>query len=150
MYHAIVRRHARRAFDALSRGDYEAGLRGVAPDVHHVFAGSHAIGGERHGRDAMRRWFERLFRLFPKLEFEVRQVIVCGWPWNTSVAVEWRDRVTPAVGDPYVGEGTHVIRIRWGRAKYIHAYVDTQLVAQACERMAAQGVEEAAAAPITG
>jgi len=149
MYHAIVRRQARRTFSALSAGDYEAGLRAVAPDVHHVFAGDHAIGGERHSRDAMRRWFERLFRLFPKLEFEVREVVSRGWPWNTVVAVEWRDRVTPAVGEPYAAEGTHVIRIRWGRATYIHAYVDSQLVADACRRMAQQGIEEAAAAPIS-
>jgi ketosteroid isomerase-like protein len=44
--------------------------------------------------------------------------------------------------------GTHVFRIRNGRVSYFHAYEDTEKVARACERMAALGIEEAAAPPI--
>jgi hypothetical protein len=60
MYKAIARRKARGVFEALSRGEWEATLKDVAPDVHHVFPGDNAIGGERHSKEAMRRWFERL------------------------------------------------------------------------------------------
>ena len=28
-------------------------------------SGTHALGGERHGKDAVRRWFERFGRVFP-------------------------------------------------------------------------------------
>jgi ketosteroid isomerase-like protein len=149
VYHAFVRRKVRRAFDGLSRGDYREALAAAAPDVHHVFAGDHPLGGERHSRQAMAFWFERLFRLFPSLDFEVRRVVAKGWPWDTLVAVEWAARVTPQAGDPYINEAVHVLRLRWGRAVYVHAYEDSQKVADACRRMAAAGIEEAAAAPIS-
>jgi ketosteroid isomerase-like protein len=148
MYHAIVRRRARQVFQRLSEGDWQSTLGDVAEDVHHVFPGDHPLGGERHSREAMARWFERLFLLFPELRFEVKNVASRGWPWSTWVAVEWVDRTTPHDGTPYENEGAHWIHLRWGKATYIHAYLDTQLVAEACERMAAAGVEEAAAEPI--
>ena len=31
----------------------------LAPDVRHVFAGDCVLGGERHSREAIERWFER-------------------------------------------------------------------------------------------
>jgi ketosteroid isomerase-like protein len=150
VYHALIRRQVRGVFDSLSRGDYDAALAGVADDVHHVFAGDHALGGERHSKEAMRRWFERLDRLFPELTFEVTEVIAKGWPWNTAVAVEWSAKVRPREGKPYVNHATHFIRMRWGRVVYLHAYEDSQKVAEACQRMAERGVAEAAAVPITG
>ena len=122
----------------------------VAPDVHHVFPGDNAIGGERHSREAMERWFERLYRLIPEIEFEVKKVAVRGWPWDMIVAVEWSDRGKAADGVPYENEGAHWIRLRRGKATYIHAYLDTEAVTAVCDRLAAAGVEEAAAAPITG
>jgi ketosteroid isomerase-like protein len=70
MYKAIARRKVRGLFEALSRGDWEAAMSDVAPDVHHVFPGDNAIGGERHSREAMERWFERLYRLIPEMRSE--------------------------------------------------------------------------------
>jgi ketosteroid isomerase-like protein len=100
MYHAFVRRRIRMVFDGLSRGDYAIAVAGLAEDVHHVFAGDHAVGGERHSRDAVERWFERLFRLF-EVRFDVRRVIVTGPPWNMAVVAEWRAHAVPRAGDPY-------------------------------------------------
>ena len=68
---------------------------------------------------------------------------------SAESVVEWRAQVTPVVGPPYVNEAAHVIHIRWGRAVYVHAYENSQAVADACRHMAANGVPEAAAAPIT-
>ncbi len=76
-------------------------------------------------------------------------MVASGWPWNTVVAVEWRATATLGDGTPYSNVGAHIIRIRWGRAVYIHAYEDSQRVADACRRLAQAGVEEAAAEPIT-
>jgi ketosteroid isomerase-like protein len=148
MYKAIAKRKARGAFEALSRGDWESALEDVAPDVHHVFPGDNAIGGERHSADALRRWFERLHRLIPELEFEVRNVSVKGWPWDMMVAVEWADHGRAADGVPYRNEGAHWIRLRRGKAVYIHAYLDTEKVTAICRRLADNGFEEAAAEPI--
>lgn len=148
MYHWVVRRLLRQTFAALSRGDYESVLKGVSPSVTHTFSGTHALGGTRHSRDAMRRWFQRLYRLFPGLNFEIRNIAVSGWPWDTTAAVEWTDRATPADGSAYVNEGVHMIKLRLGKLVYLHAYLDTQLAEALCRRLAASGLEEAAAPPI--
>ncbi len=108
MYKAIARRKVTQLFDALGRGDWEAAMADVAPDVHHVFPGDNAIGGERHSREAMERWFARLYRLIPEIQFEVRKVSVRGWPWDMLVAVEW-----PTAGGPATGAPTRT-RVRTG------------------------------------
>jgi ketosteroid isomerase-like protein len=54
-----------------------------------------------------------------------------------------------ADGQPYENRGVHLIRLRWGRAVSVRAYLDTQIYAAACRRMAENGVAEAKAAPIT-
>jgi ketosteroid isomerase-like protein len=76
----------------------------------------------------MRRWFERLFLLFPGLNFEIKDILVKGWPWNTVVVVEWIDRATTKDGQPYVNEGVHIIRFCLGRLVELHAYLDSQKV----------------------
>jgi ketosteroid isomerase-like protein len=149
VYQVLAARRVRRVFERLSAGDYETALAGLAPDVHHRFAGNHALGGERHDADAVRRWFERLFRLFPRLTFTVTDVAVSGWPWSMTVTVQWRADVVPRIGPEYVNVGAHVLRVRRGRVACLHAYEDSQAVAEACALMAAQGIEEAGAAPIT-
>jgi ketosteroid isomerase-like protein len=149
MYKAIARRKAQATFDALSRGEWESALRDVAPDVHHVFPGDNAIGGERHSKEALERWFERLFRLIPDLHFEVRRISVKGWPWDMTVAVEWSDHGHASDGVAYENEGAHWIRLRRGKATYIHAYLDTEKVTAICDRLAQAGVAEAAAEPIS-
>ena len=148
MYGVLVRPRIRRVFERLSVGDYEFALTGLSDDVHHRFAGDHALGGERHDRESVRRWFERLFRLFPVLRFTVTDVAVSGWPWDLAVTVEWRAEVEPVVGSQYVNVGAHVLRVRRGRVACLHAYEDSQAVARACAVMAENGVAEAAAPPI--
>jgi len=88
VYHAIVRRRTARVFDRLSRGEWDAIVADLAPDVHHVFPGDHPLGGERHHRDAVLRWFERLGRLFPGHDFAVHRVVLRGGPWSTWVTVQ--------------------------------------------------------------
>lgn len=149
MYHAIVRRQGRKVFENLSRGDWRATTGDLSDDVHHIFPGDHPLGGERHSREALERWFERLFRLYPRIEFEVHNIVAKGWPWDTWMCVQWTDRGETASGEPYVNHGAHWIRLRWGKGTYVHAYLDTAVVEESCRRMAAAGIEEAAAPPIS-
>jgi ketosteroid isomerase-like protein len=149
IYRALVKRRARGIFAALSRGDWKATTADLADDVHHVFPGENALGGERRSREAMERWFERLYRLIPELEFEVLDVAVRGWPWDTAVAVQWIDRGAGADGTPYLNQGAHWIRLRWGKGVEVHAYLDTAKITRLLEGMAAAGIPEAAAPPIT-
>ncbi|MGA2292391.1 nuclear transport factor 2 family protein [Bradyrhizobium sp.] len=148
MYHAIVRRKLRHVFSSLCQGNFEPGLDGLASRFDHVFSGTHALGGTRHTKAGMRRWFARLFLLFPKLDFTIKHIAVCGPPWNTCAMVEWQDTATPADGVPYFNDGTHFLRLRWGKVVSLHAYLDTQVVADTCRRLAEWGLADAAAPPI--
>lgn len=149
VYHAIVRRRTAGMFDRLSRGEWDAAVANFAEGVQHVFPGQHPLGGERHTREAVLRWFERLGRLYPGHEFEVHRVMSRGWPWSTWVAVEWTARLRPQQGEPYANHGAHWAHIEWGKVTSFHAYLDTQRIAEACRDMASKGVAEAAAPPIT-
>jgi ketosteroid isomerase-like protein len=149
MYRAFVRRRIRRTFlDELSSGDHHAVVAHMAPTVEHSFPGEGALAGTRHSREALQRWFERLFRLFPVLRFAVDDIAVTGWPWRTAVAVEWRDWGEAADGEPYENRGSEVFEIRWGRATRLTQYLDTKVIHDSLERMAAKGIEEASAPPI--
>lgn len=148
MYKLIVERKTRGIFDAIGRHDVEGATKDVADDVHHTFPGDNALGGERHSKEAMIRWFERLFRLLPEMTFEVKKVTVRGWPWKTIVMVEWRDWGKSADGVDYENEGAHALILRWGKGTYVHAYLDTEKVTAVCDRLAAAGIEEAAEPPI--
>jgi hypothetical protein len=98
--------------------------------------------------------FERLFRLFPNLQFEIHSMAISGYPWDTTAVLEWTDRATPFDGKNYVNSGVHVIRLRWGKVVSIHAYLDTQVSTQVSidtfNPMATNGIEEAKAPPIIG
>lgn len=103
----------------------------MAKTFEHRFSGHHALGGTRRTSAAMRAWFERLYRLNQKLDFEIRHIAVSGTPWNTTAVVEWRDTATLANGAPYVNQGAHVIGMRWGKVVTLHAYLDTAILAEA-------------------
>jgi ketosteroid isomerase-like protein len=148
MYHSIVRRRTEAMFARLSRGEWQAVSGALAENVWHVFPGQHPLGGERHTRAGVGRWLERLGRLFPGHDFRVHRVVSRGWPWRTWVAVQWSAELRPAVGAPYENHGAHWIQIRWGKVTSFHGYLDTQLIATACEEMARAGIAEAGAPPI--
>jgi ketosteroid isomerase-like protein len=150
MYHTIIKRRVSSIFERLNEGDYEYTLSGAGTTIEHRFAGEHCLGGKRTSTTTIRYWFERLFRLFPNLHFETPSIAASGGPRDTTVVVEWTDRATPADGNDYVNSGVHVIRIRWGKVVSIHAYLDTQVLIDTLNRMAANGIEEAKASPIIG
>ena len=149
MYHLFVKRFARRTFERLTAGDWQRILDDLAPDVHHVYAGQNAVGGTRTSRDDVRRWFERVYRLFPSFREEVREILVGGWPWNTVAAVQWVATTHSTILDETLEmHGVHVVRLRWGKVTDIQAYPDTQKFSAYLDRLAAAGVDEAAAPPI--
>ena len=148
MYHLIIKSVINKNFNALSEGNYDILLETVSDNVHHSFLGNSAIGGERKSKDALRLWFKRVYRLFPTLKFTISNIVVSGFPWHTTVIVEWNASVTPQVGNAYINSGAHVIILKWGKAVKISAYENSELVAIACQRMIDAGVEEAGAAQI--
>jgi ketosteroid isomerase-like protein len=147
MYHLIVRHMVRRFYGKFNRGDTEGIVRAYSPRLPfgHTFAGTHALGGTRHTAKMATRWFQRLFTLFDPLHVDIREILVKGWPWKTTIMVLWVDNGTCADGQPYHNEGIQVIHLRWGRIDGVYIHLDTQKVAEACQRMAQAGIPEAAA-----
>lgn len=148
MYHAIVKRVAKKNFMRVNQKDYDALLKDCVPNIHHRFGGQHALGGERHNREALRRWFARLGRLGPTLTLTVHDVWVSGWPHDTTIVIRWSGTQDMPDGSPYDNHGVHVVRMRWGKIVEIDANEDSQAVADALKVWAAHGVEEALADPI--
>jgi ketosteroid isomerase-like protein len=148
MYHAIVKRIASKNFERVNQKDFDGLLRDCVPNIHHRFYGSHALSGERHDRDAVRRWFERLGRLAPGLTLTVQDVWVKGLPHDTTIILRWSARDTLIDGSPYRNYGVNVLRMRWFKIVDINAFEDSQTVAENLKLQAAHGVKEAAALPI--
>ena len=148
MYARTVERICRKAFTAVNRQDYGVLLAMCDPQITHRFGGTHALGGTRHTREGLRLWFERLGRIVPTLELELKDVWVKGGPWKTVAIVRWTSTGTPLDGGPYENHGVHIVEMRWGKAVSIDANEDSQAVADLLRRQTACGVEEASAPPI--
>ena len=113
LYSSIVKKRIRQSFDQVNNHRWDELMRSIAPDVHHRFLGTHAIGGERHDQATLRRWFERLARVLPDLHLEINNIWVKGPPWHTTVFVQWDGTATLLNGDPYFQHAIHVITLRW-------------------------------------
>jgi ketosteroid isomerase-like protein len=149
MYALIVERKLRRIFGSLNRGDYAPMLAGLAPGFEYRFEGDSAIGGLRSSAELMAAWWQRLYRLFPGLLFDVQAVDVVGPPWNTRIHARLEFRVPHAPDGPYRNVVMQQMRMRWGRVTHIHTLEDTQRCARFLAWRAAHGIDEAQAAPIT-
>lgn len=148
LYQAIVKRRIRQSFEDVNNHRWDELMRSISPDVHHRFGGVHAIGGERHDRETLRRWFERLARVLPNLRLEIKEIWVEGWPWHTMVFVQWDGTATLLDGGGYSQHAIHVITLRWGKIAALDVFEDSQEVARALVAQAASGLDEALAQPI--
>lgn len=148
MYHAIVKRIARKNFLRVNQKNFDAILGDCAPDIHHRFGGTHALGGERHDKEALARWFDRLGRLGQHLTLTVEDVWVKGLPNDTTIIMRWSATDELPDGSSYRNRGVHIIRMRWGKVVDIDAHEDSQAVGSNLARQAELGVAEAAADPI--
>ena len=146
-YKIILRRKIIDGFAAFSDGDYQPLLNLYADDAWQKFAGQHALGGERRGKERIAQWFERFVRLLPS-KFTIHDVYVVGGPWNTVATVQFEDRVQPSSGRAYTNHGVMIARVKWGKADKVYIYVDTQKISTALDDLAKDGVAEASASPI--
>lgn len=147
MYHAIVRSQIRQAFADINAGRYDRVIKAFAPQHRHTFYGVHAIGGVRNTPDETRRWYKRLPRLLPDLQFEVHHILVQGMPWNTVAMAEWTDSFK--VGDTLVhNHGVHRFHLKWGKVTDLAVHCDTQRLAEVMKVLDRLGNTEAGAAII--
>jgi ketosteroid isomerase-like protein len=149
IYSHVVEKMVRKTFLAVQNHDYQAVLAGVSSkNLTHRFAGPNSLGGIRHGKEALGRWFERVGTVLPELKFDVTNVLVHGGPWNTTVVARWVATCTLKNGEPYVNPGIHVIKLRWGKAYDFDVYEDTFAVTVGLEKQAKSGIAEALAPQI--
>lgn len=148
MYSMIIRGKIRHAFRKLNERDYASIVKQFATNAEHIFYGNSALGGSRFTPHSIKRWYRRLSEVFPNLRFDLKNITVNGWPWGTTIAVEWVDYIKAKDGTQFSNQGVHIFRIRWGKVTSLHIYCDTNKLDQVLAHQAAQGVSEAAAPPI--
>lgn len=149
LYSHFVEKSIRQSFDHVNNHRWDEVVKAVVPQVHHRLSGAHALGGERHDKEALRRWFERLGRVFPTLHLTVGNIWVKGWPWHTTVFAEWDASATLlSGGSSYTNRGLHVFTLRWGRVYALEEFFDSEAAARALAAQATAGLKEAVADPI--
>ncbi len=148
MYHHIVKQIIRDGFQRLSQGDYEPIVAKFAERTHFKFVGDHAMGASLRTVPAIRQWFQRTLRLFPGIQFEVRDVSVSGMPWDTLVVTQLGIRATLCDGGTYQNSALQVVRLQWGRIIEDMVWEDTHVLVAALKNLAQQGIQEATAMPI--
>lgn len=149
MYHWIVRQKVQKTFSYLNQHDYETVVNTFAPGIVHSFAGDSALGGTRRSQTTAKLWYQRLFRLFPDLCFQVKNVVISGLPWDTKVAVQFRVELTPPNAEPFYNEVAQFLHIKWGKITEMYLYEDTDKLSGLLKYLTNHGIEEASAAPIT-
>lgn len=149
MYHAIVERRIRHVFARLGAGDFQPMLDSLAPAFRYRFEGDSPIGGVRTCRASMRLWWERMYRLFPGLSFEVRDVVIAGGPWHTRIFTLLEFVKPLPDGTRYGNVVMQRMEMKWGRITEIHTLEDTQRCMRLLAWQERNGKAEAGAAPIT-
>ncbi|KAB8187012.1 hypothetical protein FH610_003365 [Microbispora catharanthi] len=137
VYHWITGLRVRRLWRRVGTGDYRAAVAIAAPDVLFRFAGDTPLSVQARGREAFEAWFRDLFARLPGLRLTLRDVVVRGWPWNTTVVVRLDAAATLADGTAYRNEAVQWVRLRWGRMVSDEVLEDTQRLADALRRQAA-------------
>jgi ketosteroid isomerase-like protein len=109
----------------LNAGDPEPLLRLDHRDVRFRFPGDSSWAADLRGKDELRRWLQRF--VAAGVQIFADEVVVRGWPWDTTLAVRGTDHLTTPAGER-VYENRYVIwgRVRWGLLREYEVYEDTQ------------------------
>ncbi len=90
-YHSIIKGKVRQQFTYVNEHKYDEILKGVSDEtLEHAFAGDHSLGGKRHDKVNLKKWFERLGTVLPDLKLEISDIQVKGGPNNTLAIVRWK------------------------------------------------------------
>lgn len=148
LYSYIVKKRIQETFDHVNNHRWDKAVEAVVPHIQHRVSGVHALGGERYSKNAVHQWFERLGTVLPSLRIHVNNIWVIGWPWDTTVFVQWDGRATLLNGEAYINRGLHVFTLRWGKVHALEEFQDSQEAARGLSVQAAAGLEEAASEQI--
>lgn len=148
VYHRIVRQKLNQNFQKLNQGDYLSIVKQFSASPHHRVAGNSALGGERHTREGVGQWYERLFTIFSDIQFNVKDISINGLPWNTTILVHFDVTATLKNSQPYTNSIEQKITLKWGKIVFMNIDEDTQKLASALIIQAEGGISSASAQPI--
>ena len=142
----IARGQYLKGLGALERGDLDALFTQFSQECTLTFVGDTPLGAQLNTRSDLRLWFERFVRLVPERKFAIQRLVVNGPPWNMRLAAHVIIGARIA-GAPYENQFAHFLTLKWGRVVDDLILEDTQMWSNACERLVAIGVAEAAEGP---
>jgi SnoaL-like domain len=154
MYKMIVRSRLRRLYCGVGNGNWQPIVDNLADTFVYRFIGDTPLGGTRRTKSAMEAWWTRILTLCPGAELVPQRIVVEGWPWNTTVMTYVHfNAMIPGPGGkgrvPYQNEVMQLMTLRWGRITDILTIEDTQRFARILPDLAAAGIVEASAGPIS-
>ena len=148
-YHSIIKGKVRQQFTCVNEHKCDELLKGVSDEtLEHAFAGDHSLGGKRHDKVNLKKWFERLGTVLPDLKLEISDIQIKGGPNNTLAIVRWKATCILLNGEPYTNYGAHFITIKWGKAVKFDVYEDTKTVSHGLDVQFEAGIKEAKAPKI--
>jgi ketosteroid isomerase-like protein len=128
VYKFVTRQVAKRAFQNLNKGDWEAVVKDFDPNAHFVFAGQHEMALDCHGVEPVKDWFRRTYELLPDFHMEPKKILVNGPPWDMWVASLFEVSAT-LDGEPYSNGGLQLLHLRWGKVLEDFVYEDSHKLA---------------------
>jgi ketosteroid isomerase-like protein len=134
---SIVAAMIRRAVRRINAGDYGPMLSSFAEDAVLVFPGEHSWGGEYKGKGEIEKFLQRFVEV--GIQLEPHEIVVHGWPWNTTVMLRFTNEARDADGKVvYANRGAIFARAAWGKIKFQEDYEDTQKVIEFDKYLASQ------------
>jgi hypothetical protein len=80
-----------------------------------------------------------MLRRFPGIQIVPREVVVNGWPWNTTIATHLVISAPRPGGREYRNEGMQLLRLSWGRVVEDLIFEDTLALDAELRRSAHSG-----------
>ena len=146
MFGIVVAPRVRSVWKQLERKNADPVMDMLAENFQHGSLGDHALGGQRRTREAQKAWFARVFRLFPDIRYNVREVLVRGWPWRMYVVAVVEVSMPSQPG--YSNTVMQQLDLCWTRVTRILNVEDSQALAALLAGLGEAGDPEALAAPI--
>ena len=122
----IAKRLAGSGFDALNRHDLTKFMAAWAEDATFTYPGNVSMSGETKGKKAIKAWFAKMMKQFPKINFTVKEVFVSNifaLGATNNIAVEWDVALTNREGKEIQNSGVTTMRIKGGKAVAVRDYL---------------------------